>query len=72
MKSTLVPVRLNAEEIEMLDKCRSSKELGELNRSEFLRLLIRREGKRRSTGRSVVGGNEVASDMRNGRPKFGT
>lgn len=52
----------------MLDACRSSKELGELNRSEFIRLLIRREGKRRTTGHSKVSTNEVMSDARNGRP----
>lgn len=56
----------------MLDACRSSKELGELNRSEFIRLLIRREGKRRTTGHSKVSTNEVMSDARNGRPVWGS
>lgn len=71
MKSTLVPVRLNAEEIAMLDACRVSKDHGELNRSEFLRLLIRREGGRRANGRSAVSTGTVMSDARTGRPKFG-
>lgn len=70
MKATIVTIRLQPREVEMLDRVRISKDEGERNRSEILRLLLHREYGRRTNGRSVVAGNAIASDMRNGRPSW--
>lgn len=69
MSSEAIKVRLNAEEIAMLDLIRISESRGEYNRSEMLRLLIHREHSRRTTGKSVVAGSDVQSENRVGRPK---
>ncbi len=66
--SFVVPVRLKAEELRMLDAIRGSDILLTANRSEVIRLLIRREWGRRNGGSSVVKGSEVATDFRTGRP----
>lgn len=67
-KSTVVMVRLNPEELRMLDTICKSKDRGDFNRSELLRLLIHREHARRTTGRSKVSDSDVLSDTRVGRP----
>jgi len=62
-------VRLRAEELAALDALGGSDILIAPNRSEIIRLLILREFRRRTTGRSVVTNTEVASDHREGRPR---
>lgn len=66
--SQIIHVRLTAEEVAALDHCCKSED-GDRNRSELLRLLILREFKRRTTGRSVVEDREVSSEWRVGRPR---
>lgn len=68
MDSKVIHVRLSAAEVDMLAKISSSRSDGDRNTSEVVRLLIRREYGRRTNGRSVVSWNEVASDVRTGRP----
>jgi len=67
-KSTIITLRLNDVEIEALDAVTRSDLRGNLTRSETIRLLVLREWKRRSTGRSRVSSNEYMSDVRMGRP----
>lgn len=67
-KSHPTVVRLNTEELAMLDHVAESKERGDYNRSEIIRLLIRREFNRRTTGSSKVDHSDVATDFRIGRP----
>jgi hypothetical protein len=69
MKSTIIQVRLNDEELAMIDRVRQSNERGELTRSELVRLLLHREFHRRTSGRSVVSTNAISGEMRTGRPK---
>lgn len=65
--SSVIHVRLTARELAALDHCRSSED-GKRNRSELVRLLIMREFRRRTTGKSVVADSEVSSEWRVGRP----
>lgn len=65
----IVPVRLNEDELVMLDMIRCSEDRGNLNRSEMLRLLIHREHLRRTAGRSKIPTRVVSSDFRVGRPR---
>lgn len=69
MCSTLVTLRLNSDEATMLDAISKSKDRGDMNRSEMLRLLIRREFSRRTQGTSKVAPSEYSSEFRNGRPR---
>jgi hypothetical protein len=68
-----VPIKLNAEEFAMLNHCCNPRcdagGHGKINRSELIRLLIRREYLRRTTGKSVVKNADYSSDWRAGRPK---
>lgn len=43
----MVPVRMNAQEVGYLDSLRNSRKIGEVSRSEMLRLLVLREYHRR-------------------------
>jgi hypothetical protein len=67
-KSTLVPVRLRADEIHALDDIRQNVNGETLNRSEMIRSLIVREYVRRSTGKSEFKSAIISSDFRHGRP----
>jgi hypothetical protein len=69
MKSRIVRVRLKDQEWEQMQQMCDSAERGKLNASELIRLLLLREWKRRTTGKSAVANNEIASDMRSGRPR---
>lgn len=67
-KSFIVMVRFQPDELRMLDMVAESKERGDYNRSEIIRLLVRREFNRRTTGTSKVAHQDVATDFRIGRP----
>lgn len=69
MKSKPAQVRLTEDEWEMVRKILSSDDRGTLSVSEVFRLLLHREFKRRTTGRSAVAGHEISSDFRTGRPR---
>jgi hypothetical protein len=69
MKSRIVRVRLKDGEFQQMQQMCNSDERGKLNPSELIRLLLLREWKRRTTGKSAVSNNEIASDMRTGRPR---
>lgn len=69
MKSSIQRVRLQPHETEMLALICESGDRGKLNPSEMIRLLIHREWTRRTTGKSAIQTNAVASDFRTGRPK---
>lgn len=69
MCSTVITLRLNSDELSMLDAVTRSKDRGDINRSEMLRLLIRREFLRRTEGTSKVQASSYSSEFRNGRPR---
>lgn len=64
----IITLRLQADEVAALEKICQSKVRGDLNRSEMLRLLIRREYQRRFGGGGGVGGHEYSTECRQGRP----
>lgn len=67
--SQYIPFRVKDDEAEMLDTICKSESNGTLKRSEMIRLLIHREYKRRTTGKSVVKASEYSSDFRIGKPR---
>ena len=69
MASKIIGVRLNDDEQRMLLEICPSDRLGDMNPSELIRLLIRREHARRKTGRSAIEGKAVSTDYRTGRPR---
>lgn len=69
MSSRIIPTRLTDEELTMLDAICRSKDRGDINRSEMLRLLIRREFTRRTEGTSKIRSADYCSEFRNGRPR---
>lgn len=66
--SQIIHVRLNAVESEALAYCCKSED-GNRNPSELVRLLLMREWRRRTTGRSVVQDKDISSEWRQGRPR---
>lgn len=67
--TTIVSVRLNDPELQMLDKIVASDTRGRLTRSEMIRLLIHREYNRRTAGTSKTEPALYQSDFRSGRPR---
>lgn len=68
MSSSIITLRLNADELEILDRCRNSRELGELTRSEFFRMLLHREESRRKKS-GPPRPAEYSGEWRVGRPR---
>jgi len=68
-ESKMVGVRLNTVEQVMLAKCQKSNSRGDLNASEFFRLLLRREYGRRFGDSDDAKPKEFSTDFRQGRPK---
>lgn len=54
----------------MLEGVLESKELGKLNPSEWVRLMIHREYAKRKTGKSKVASHAYKSDVRVGAPTY--
>lgn len=69
-KSRLMCVRLAEAESRMLEVVLESKELGKLNPSEWVRLMIHREYSKRKTGKSKVASDAYKSDVRVGTPTY--
>lgn len=69
-KSRLMCVRLAEAESRMLEGVLESKELGKLNASEWVRLMIHREYAKRKTGKSKVASDAYKSDVRVGAPTY--
>lgn len=69
-KSRLMSVRLSEAESRMLDAVLTSKELGTLNASEWVRMMIHREYQKRKTGKSKVPSEAYKSDVRIGTPTY--
>lgn len=64
----IITMRLNEDEIAILDKCRNSAKLGEMSRSEFIRLLLHREDSRRKRS-GPPKPSEYLGEWRSGRPR---
>lgn len=68
-QSVIIKVYLRPHEVQVLDRVRNSAN-GARNRSEMIRYMIVREGRRRSKLRSsVVPESEISTDFRRGRPR---
>lgn len=67
-ESKIVAVRLGPDELDMLAKVKLSEVRGDLNNSEMVRLLVRREYERRFGGGQVKAA-QYSSAFRVGRPK---
>lgn len=68
MSSNIITVRLNTDEVNMLDFCRLSDIRGDVCRGELFRLLLRREyNRRKALGAPTP--SDYQTDFRQGRPR---
>jgi len=67
--SKVITFRLQAHEQIMLNKCLTSNDRGDVNPSEFFRLMLRREYGRRFGSGDEAKPKFYSSEWRNGRPR---